>query len=186
MKDKLGAPIPVQRKEDCLNPLKIIWRHASEAQEHGKTEVVLRYWRTLLKVDGPLQGVEIVRREPPEELVEHVCLKFGRSVSDYRYHVQEAVYRHVYKLITGDDLQAFYFLAVEEESPHSNEMLLLDDEALEIGEFYFRKNLREYAECLNSGKWPHKPINELISLPYYAFNQYEMDSEINELEGFIV
>lgn len=112
--------------------------------------------------------------------------KFGRSVSDYRYHVQEAVYRHVYKLITGDDLQAFYFLAVEEESPHSNEMFLLDDEAREIGEFYFRKNLIEYAECLNSGKWPHNHIGELISLPYYAFNQYEKDSGNDELQGFIV
>ena len=112
--------------------------------------------------------------------------KFGRSVSDYRYHVQEAVYRYVYKLITGEDLKAFYFLAVEEESPHSNEMFLLDDEAQEIGEFYFRKNLREYAECINSDSWPHKPVGELISLPYYAFNQYEQDSGSDELQGFIV
>ncbi len=112
--------------------------------------------------------------------------KFAKSVNDYRYHVQEAIYRHVYKLITGDDLQAFYFLAVEEESPHSNMMFLLDDEAREIGEFYFRKNLITYAECLDSGEWPHKGLNDFIALPYYAFNQYQEDSQQDELEGFIV
>lgn len=104
--------------------------------------------------------------------------KFGRSVSDYRYHVQEAVYRHVYKLITGEDLQAFYFLAVEEESPHSNKMFLLDDLSLEIGEHYFRKNLRQYAECINSGNWPHQDLESLIELPNWEVSKYESDLEV--------
>lgn len=104
--------------------------------------------------------------------------KFGRSVSDYRYHVQEAVYRHVYKLITGDDLKAFYFLAVEEESPHSNKMFLMDDLAQEIGEHYFRKNLRQYAECINADKWPHKNIDGVIDLPNWEISKYESDLEV--------
>jgi len=104
--------------------------------------------------------------------------KFSRSVSDYRYHVQEAVYRHVYKLITGDDLQAFYFLAVEEESPHSNKMFLLDDLALEIGQHYFRKNLRQYAECINSGKWPHRQLDSVLDLPNWEVSKYESDLEV--------
>lgn len=104
--------------------------------------------------------------------------KFGRSVSDYRYHVQEAVYRHVYKLITGDDLQAFYFLAVEEESPHSNKMFLLDDLSLEIGEHYFRQNLRRYAECKNSGVWPHAELDSFIGVPNWEVNKYEESLEV--------
>ena len=102
--------------------------------------------------------------------------KFSQSVSAYRYHVQEAFYRHVYKLITGEDLKAFYFLAVEEDSPHSNKMFLLDESAVEIGEYYMRKNLWSYAECINSNKWPHKEIDSIVDLPYYAFKQYEEDT----------
>lgn len=104
--------------------------------------------------------------------------KFGKTVETYRYHVQEAVYRFVYKQITGEDLQAFYFLAVEEEAPHSNEMFLLDDTMLEIGNYYFRKNLRTYADCLDKGKWPHPNCGEIIEPSNWELNNYENSMEV--------
>jgi exodeoxyribonuclease VIII len=105
--------------------------------------------------------------------------KFARSVGDYRYHVQQAVYAFVYKQITGDDLQAFYFLAVEEEAPHSNQMYLLDDLALEMGEFYFRRDLRTYADCIYSGKWPAPDNGDgIIELPNWMVGLYENDLEV--------
>ena len=104
--------------------------------------------------------------------------KFGRSVFDYRYHVQEAMYSYVYKLVTGDDLQAFYFLAVEEEAPHSNQMFLLDDLAREMGEFYFRRDLRTYARCKDSGIWPHPALDNIIDMPNWAVAQYENELEV--------
>ena len=104
--------------------------------------------------------------------------KFGRSVFDYRYHVQEAMYSYVYKLVTGDDLQAFYFLAVEEEAPHSNQMFLLDDLAREMGEFYFRRDLRTYARCMDSGTWPHPALDNIIDMPNWAIAQYENELEV--------
>lgn len=104
---------------------------------------------------------------------------FAKSVYNYRYHVQEAVYRFVYKQITGEDLEAFYFLAVEEEAPHSNKMFLLDDLSREIGNYYFRKNLRTYAECVNSGNWPHPDTGDgVIELPNFAVHNYEEDLEV--------
>jgi len=105
--------------------------------------------------------------------------KFAKSVFDYRYHVQEAMYSFIYELITGEPLKAFYFLAVEEEAPHSNEMFLLDDTAREIGQYYFRKNLRAYAECVNSGNWPHPDCADgIIELPNWAITSYENDLEV--------
>ncbi len=105
--------------------------------------------------------------------------KFCRSVSDYRYHVQEAMYSFIYKQITGDDLSAFYFLAVEEEAPHSTQMFLLDDLAREMGEFYFRRDLRAYAECVNAGKWPHPDGGDgVIELPNWSVSTYENDLEV--------
>lgn len=104
--------------------------------------------------------------------------KFVRSVSDYRYHVQDAMYSFIYKLITGDDLQAFLFLGVEEEAPHSNALYELDDLSKEMGAFYFRRDLRVYAECVNSGKWPHPETDGVLELPNWTINQYENDIEV--------
>lgn len=104
--------------------------------------------------------------------------KFGKSVAEYRYHVQEAVYRHVYQLITGKELKAFYFLAVEEESPHSNQLFLLDDLSREVGEHYYRKNLRTYAECVKNNVWPHKELEQVIELPNWELSKYESDLEV--------
>ena len=104
--------------------------------------------------------------------------KFGRSVADYRYHVQDAMYSFIYKQITGEDLKSFYFLAVEENSPYSCKMFELDELAKEIGQYYFRKNLRTYADCINSGKWPHKEIDGVIELSNWEITKYEEDLEV--------
>ena len=105
--------------------------------------------------------------------------KFARSVADYRYHVQEAMYSFIYKQITGDDIKAFYFLGVEEESPHSNRMYLLSDLSREMGMFYFRRDLRTYADCVNAGKWPHPNDGDgVIELSNWAISEYENDIEV--------
>lgn len=105
--------------------------------------------------------------------------KFARSVVDYRYHVQDAMYSFIYKQVTGDDLQAFMFLAVEEEAPNSCQLYELDDVSKEMGAFYFRRDLRVYAECINSGKWPHPDNGDgELTLPNWVINQYENDIEV--------
>lgn len=105
--------------------------------------------------------------------------KFSRSVNDYRYHVQDAMYSFIYKQITGEDLKAFYFLAVEEEAPHSTQMFMLGDLAKEIGAFYFRRDLRNYADCVNCGKWPHPDSGDgVIELPNWTISTYENDLEV--------
>lgn len=105
--------------------------------------------------------------------------KFMRSVSDYRYHVQDAMYSFVYELITGEPLKEFWFLAVEEESPHSCHMYQLSDLAKEMGAYYFRRDLRTYAECVKSGKWGHPDIEDnILDLPNWTVSQYENDLEV--------
>lgn len=104
---------------------------------------------------------------------------FAKSVDTYRYHVQEAMYSFIYEQITGEPLKAFYFLAVEEEAPHSNQMYVIDGLAREIGDFYFRRDLRIYAECVNSGKWPHPDNGEgIIELSNWAVSSYENELEV--------
>ncbi len=105
--------------------------------------------------------------------------KFSRSICDYRYHVQDAMYSFVYELITGEKLKAFKFLAVEEDAPHACKVYELDELSKEIGFHYFRKNLRTYAECLSKDKWPIPEMGDgIIELPNWEINKYEEDLEV--------
>lgn len=102
--------------------------------------------------------------------------EFSKSVFNYRYHVQHAFYSHVYKCVTGEDLKSFEFFAVEETSPHTNAIYSLCEETLELGNYYMMKNLKDYASCENpaSSIWIKK---QTISLPSWAYSQYESDIE---------
>ena len=102
--------------------------------------------------------------------------EFSKSVFNYRYHVQHAFYSHVYKCVTGDDLKSFEFFAIEETSTHTNAIYSLCEETLELGNYYMMKNLKDYASCENpaSSIWIEK---ETISLPSWAYSQYESDIE---------
>lgn len=105
--------------------------------------------------------------------------KLSKSVCDYRYHVQDAMYSFIYKQVTGEDLKAFYFLAVEENAPHSCKLFQLSDLAKEAGMFYFRRDLRAYADCAESGVWPHPDSgNGTIELTNWAISCYENDIEV--------
>lgn len=100
--------------------------------------------------------------------------EFAKSVFNYRYHVQDAFYRHVFAAATGTELQSFTFLAIEKEPPLYHAEYELDAEAQEIGRFYAMRDLRTAAACEQSGEWP-APANDnrLLSLPGWAVSEYE-------------
>lgn len=106
---------------------------------------------------------------------------FARSVANYRYHVQAAYYMDVYKQITGHELDAFYFLAVEEDMPHACRVYRLDDEALMIGREEYLRDLDVYHECIDRNEWPaYSSDDEYLSLPGWLLAKYEneLDEEL--------
>jgi hypothetical protein len=106
--------------------------------------------------------------------------EFMRSVHNYRYHVQAAFYSDVWLWATGEPLQSFDFLAVEENMPHPSRVFTLDDEAIEIGRALYRKDLNLYAKCLDAGEWPGIDCEpELLSLPSWAVSSFEDSQEVN-------
>jgi len=99
---------------------------------------------------------------------------FARSVANYRYHVQAALYSDVYEQITGHKLDAFYFLAVEEEMPHACRVYRLEDEALMIGREEYLRDLDIYYECVDRQEWPgYESDDEYLSLPGWLMAKYE-------------
>ena len=85
---------------------------------------------------------------------------FGKSIANYRYHVQSAHYR--------DGFQAgrFVWVAVEIDPPYAVAVYIDGDEIHARGDGERLSDLRLYAECKASDKWPGYPDEvQNISLP---------------------
>jgi exodeoxyribonuclease VIII len=103
---------------------------------------------------------------------------FSRSIYDYRYHVQNAFYAYVYKLVFKKPLYTFIFIAVETTSPYFNKVWQLSQESVLIGAHEFKKNLQSYTKALELDYWPMpNQALEDISLPSWAIEQYEEEIE---------
>ena len=96
---------------------------------------------------------------------------FARTVAKYRYHVQDAFYRHVVASATNcdaDDL-SFIFIAVEKKPPFAVALYQLDELATLQGWVDAREDLRRYKAAKESGKWcGYSPRIETLSLPRWA------------------
>ena len=96
---------------------------------------------------------------------------FARSVARYRYHVQDAFYRHVVSEATGTpaDDYSFIFIAVEKAPPYAVAFYQLDEMAALQGWVEARSDLRRYRDALESNKWNgYSPKIETLSLPRWA------------------
>ena len=147
------------------------YRELSAFVEDPETGVLMRCRFDLITESGHSIDLKKTRDSRPEE--------FAKSVYNYRYHVQDAMYSHIFELITGQPLNSFEFLAVEEQPPHCAMMFKLTEESKQIGFSEYRRNLETYSECLNSNEWPgYEETTEELSLPSWAISRYEDELEI--------
>lgn len=94
---------------------------------------------------------------------------FARQVARKRYHVQAAYYSDGYAAASGKRVLAFIFVCVESEWPHAASATMLDELSTEQGRTEYREDLRVYAECLRTGRWPGYGAGiHTISLPNWA------------------
>lgn len=93
---------------------------------------------------------------------------FGRSVADYRYHVQQAFYAAGFAAI-GRPIDAFLFVAVEVEPPYAVAVYQLSERAEARGRELVRAELALLADAYARNEWPSYPsqITEL-ELPAWA------------------
>jgi hypothetical protein len=94
---------------------------------------------------------------------------FQRAAWSYRYHVQAAWYLDGVAAATGKPRDAFIFAAFEKEPPFACAFYYADETMIEAGRQEYRRLLRVYADCLNSGRWPGYPIElQALTLPAWA------------------
>jgi hypothetical protein len=81
---------------------------------------------------------------------------FERTVAEYGYHRQEALYREgLYEI--GEPEPSFVFAVVEKEPPYLCALYTLDAEAVRRGALANRRNLATLAACVARDEWPGLP-----------------------------
>lgn len=98
---------------------------------------------------------------------------FARSMYNYRYHVQAAMYSDIYQIAFGKPLQTVRILAVEENPPCANVLYDIDALAMQYGHKQYREALSAYAESEASGVWSCYTGSGILTLPEYALNLLE-------------
>lgn len=88
---------------------------------------------------------------------------FAKSIVNYRYDVQAVHYAEPVDL-------RFVFIAVEKLPPYAVAVYAASPEIQRFGKGRRDPNLRTYAECRASGRWPSYPETiQHITLPAWAF-----------------
>jgi len=100
--------------------------------------------------------------------------KFSKSIWDYRYHVQDCIYKMGFKAITGKDLTVFKFIAVEDVYPHVVEVYELCDLSQKIASDEVKIDMLSLLEYKKGNVKAHNNNQStIISLPNWVLNQFE-------------
>ena len=97
---------------------------------------------------------------------------FKKALADYRYYVQPPFYQDVltnFRHVKEDrTLDKFMFIAVESVPPYNVSFYQIDSESFHFGRQEYREDLRRFAECRETGKWPgYIDEPQRIGLPDY-------------------
>jgi exodeoxyribonuclease VIII len=103
---------------------------------------------------------------------------FSRSLHNYRYHVQAAMYSHIYELLFGKPLASFKILAVEEQPPCANVLYDIDPLAMQHGHTLYRQALEAYAKAHESGDWGSYSGTGVITLPEFVLAALDNNEEV--------
>ena len=101
---------------------------------------------------------------------------FKKSVREFGYHIQDAFYRSGYEEVFGEKPAGFAFPLIEKEPPYLTNLCQLSDDALEAGDYIFRRNLRHYADCIDKGHFPgYGPGTKTVGLEKWYALRLEKD-----------
>lgn len=97
---------------------------------------------------------------------------FAKSIANWRYDVQAAMYLDGVRIATGRQPKGFVFIVVEKRPPYAVGVYVLDAESLELGRVQYVTDLRRYAECVKTETWPgYGDKIQSISVPAWHANK---------------
>jgi exodeoxyribonuclease VIII len=161
-----GASVAVMRESVFANDavVEVLWRpgkaELSAFVIDPETGVLMRCRFDWLSDDGVC--IDIKKTQDCREWA------FSRSLHNYRYHVQAAMYSHIYELLFGHPLQSFKILAIEEQPPCANVLYDIDPLAMQYGHKLYREALEAYAAAFKSGEWGSYSGTGVVTLPEFV------------------
>lgn len=79
---------------------------------------------------------------------------FSRSMFDYGYHQQAALYMDSVHAVTGEKPESWLFVVQESDPPYAVTVCQIDPSALAYGRHMNRIAIRRFADCLAADRWP--------------------------------
>ncbi len=171
----VGAiPISADDEERIVGMMASVMRHpaASRLILDGQSEVTLSWL-------DPISGLRCKSRADYWVKARRMAVDikstedasvdgFARSVTRYRYYVQDAFYRMGFAAC-GEPIEFFAILAVEKEPPYAVAVYTLDEDAVAKGYAAARRDIERLRECLERDHWPsYSDGVETLSLPPWA------------------
>jgi exodeoxyribonuclease VIII len=94
---------------------------------------------------------------------------FQRSVIDYGYHRQAALYLDGMRKVTGENYDLFAFICVEDSEPYRTEVYTLSQDFIEYGRVEYQRLINIESHCRQKGAWPNFTSAQAteIELPKY-------------------
>ena len=83
--------------------------------------------------------------------------RWSRTVYEYGYDVQRALYCLAYRQATGIAPRGFIHVAVENEAPFAISVNQLDPEFVRIGDDRLDRAVRRYVHAIETNQWPSYP-----------------------------
>jgi hypothetical protein len=97
---------------------------------------------------------------------------FSKTIWNYRYDFQMAMYMEGLKLLTGKDFDYGVFIAVEKEPPYEVGVYKVDADLVMKGRIDYRRALDLLSECIHKNEWPsYQQGMKEISLPKWALSK---------------
>jgi hypothetical protein len=76
-----------------------------------------------------------------------------RTIWNYGYHAQAALYIDMWNALTGEDREGFIFVFQLASAPYEVAVVELDEEAIIAGREWYLGAVRKWAETVTSGRW---------------------------------
>lgn len=101
---------------------------------------------------------------------------FAKSIINYGYHFQEAMYSDVWQAAGGGEVAGFIFIVVEKTAPFLVSVFELEPRVVAAGHDAYRAALAKYAECEKADKWPgYSETVQRLDAPEWFYRQQEFN-----------
>lgn len=99
---------------------------------------------------------------------------FRKAAWSYGYHIQDAMYRWMYELVTGEETEPMTFIVQEKTAPYLPAVYQLDGDFHRVAMSRIRDAIDLYVRCSVTDYWPGYPAETItLTPPTWALREFD-------------